>query len=310
MALVACGPGASEGPTHRDSFVQTSDGRIAVRDYGGDGPAVLLIHRNGSNLISWETTTPLLVPHRRTVAMDIRNRGLSDPASGVKTAELLASDVRAVVDALGLENPLVVGHSYGGQIAEHYAAQGHPYRGLVLVDVMFKVMPKLDADYDIEEWAEQARAMGTWEWPTSEFPKRVAIVTQWMPSFDDALAMRYLLRDGDVRDGIYYRKPSIDSILRAHGDGGYLDPFWPDTSDGYAAFYSLITGPVLTVWGTEGIAKAYNVVDEVNRIPEDLPNVRVEWVEGADHQVPQVAPDRFVELVLVSDEEIIAEAGE
>jgi len=291
--------------THRDLYVQTDDGRIAVRDYGGNGPDVLLIHGNGTNLISWEACTPLLVPHRRTVAMDIRNRGLSDPASGGETPEMLASDVRAVVDELGLELPLIVGHSYGGQISEHYAAQGHPYRGLVLVDVMFKVMTKPDSDENLEEWAEQARTSGEWEWPVDKFPDKVAEICQFFPTFDDAFAMRYLLRDGNVHDGIYYRKPSIESMLRAAGEGGYVDPFWPDTSDSYAAFYRRITGPVLTVWGTEGIAKIYDFVDEVNRIPDELPNCRVVWIEGADHNIPQIAPDRFVELVLAFDDEIL-----
>ena len=57
------------------------------------------------------------------------------------------------------------------------------------------------------------------------------------------------------------------------------------------------------------IANAYGIVDEVDRIPDELPSVRVEWITGADNQMPQVAPDRFVELVLKFEDEVLAETG-
>lgn len=296
--------------SYKDQYIETSDGKIAVRDYGGSDPDVLLIHGNGSNLIAWETTTPFLTPRRRVVGMDIRNRGLSDPARGIETADLLASDVRAVVDALELKNPLIVGHSYGGQIAEHYAARGNPYRGLVLLDVMFKVMTRagLGQDYDIEDWAASARKSGDFEWPVREFPKRLAQLIEAFPSFDLDLAIQYMLRDGNVIDGVYYRKPTIESVVKAAGGKNYLEHFWPDERDGYAAFYARIKRPVLTVWGTEGVAKLHDCADKITRLPEVLENVRAAWIDGADHNVAQVAPSAFAEILLAFDDELITQA--
>ena len=294
--------------SYKDQYIPTRDGRIAVRDYGGSGPDMLLIHGNGANLIAWETATPFLTPRRRVIGMDIRNRGLSDPASGIETADLLASDVRAVVDALSLQTPLIVGHSYGGQIAEHYASRGNPYRGLVLVDVMFKVMTRAgrEQDYDIEDWASNARKDGDFEWPVSEFPKRLKQLMEAFPSFNKELAIQYMLRDGNVVDGVYYRKPSINSIIKASGGKDYLKNFWPDERDGYADFYSRIKEPVLTVWGALGIAKIADCADKVRRLPEMLPNVRVVWIDGADHNVAQAAPAAFSKVLLAFDDELIA----
>lgn len=295
--------------SYQDQYIKSRDGRIAVRDYGGPGPDVLLIHGNGANLIAWETTTPFLTPRRRVVGMDIRNRGLSAPASGIETADLLASDVRAVVDALDLKNPLIVGHSYGGQIAEHYASRGHPYRGIVLVDVMFKVMTRagLDRNYDIEDWAANARKSGDFEWPISEFSKRLTRLMETFPSFNQDLALQYILRDGNVVDGVYYRKPSIASIITAAGGEDYLLHFWPDERDDYADFYARIKGRILTVWGTEGIAKLHDYADKIERLPEMLPNVQVVWIDGADHNVAQTAPAAFAEALIAFDDELIAQ---
>ena len=44
-------------------------------------------------------------------------------------AVTLAGDVRAVVDALGLDEPLMVGHSMGGVVVSAYGGLGHPARG-------------------------------------------------------------------------------------------------------------------------------------------------------------------------------------
>lgn len=295
--------------TYKDQYVASRDGKIAIRDYGGPGPDVLFIHGNGANLVAWETTTPFLTPRRRVVGMDIRNRGLSDPASGIETADLLASDVMAVVDGLGLKNPLIVGHSYGGQIAEHYAARGNPYRGLALVDVMFKVMTRngLGQNYEIEDWAANARQSGDFEWPASEFPKRLRRLMEAFPSFDRDLAIQYMLRDGNVIDGVYYRKPGINSIVKAAGGKDHLENFWPDESDDYAEFYARIKKPILTVWGTEGIAKLYDYADKIRRLPETLPNVRVAWIDGADHNVAQAEPAAFAEILLAFDDKVIAQ---
>lgn len=70
----------------------------------------------------------------RCIAVDMRGFGRSDKPWGGYDYNRLADDVRAVIDALGLEGITLAGHSMGGAIAIHYMArhQGHGVSRLAL----------------------------------------------------------------------------------------------------------------------------------------------------------------------------------
>ncbi len=78
----------------------------------------------------------VLSSERHCIAVDLRGHGDSEwSRSGDYTLDAHVSDVRAVVEALSLGRPFVVGHSLGGLVAVKFAAQhGRQVRGLVLVD--------------------------------------------------------------------------------------------------------------------------------------------------------------------------------
>ncbi|WP_174567356.1 alpha/beta fold hydrolase [Actinomadura kijaniata] len=96
---------------------------LAVRDHGGDGPPVLLLHGLGGTLDAWREVAPPLTAAHRVVAMDLRGHGLSGDAPWEWDAAL--DDIEAVVDRLGLGAPAVVGQSLGGMLALLWAAR-HP----------------------------------------------------------------------------------------------------------------------------------------------------------------------------------------
>jgi pimeloyl-ACP methyl ester carboxylesterase len=73
--------------------------------------------------------------HHAVTALDLRGVGLSDGPSGGYSIPELADDVAAFCAAVGIERPVVVGHSLGGMIGVELAAR-YPElpRALVLVD--------------------------------------------------------------------------------------------------------------------------------------------------------------------------------
>lgn len=94
----------------------TPDGvDIAVYDFGGEGPDVLLVHATG---FCAEVLRPLageLGPRYHCWALDLRAHGRSDrPGDGNFAWSGFATDVLAAVDHLGLDRPAGFGHSCGG----------------------------------------------------------------------------------------------------------------------------------------------------------------------------------------------------
>jgi pimeloyl-ACP methyl ester carboxylesterase len=95
--------------------VPSTDGvELAVHDLGGTGRATLLAHATGFHGQVWRPLAAHLDGHH-AVAPDLRGHGASRTPDDLSYAwEGFADDVLSVVDALGLERPLGVGHSKGG----------------------------------------------------------------------------------------------------------------------------------------------------------------------------------------------------
>jgi pimeloyl-ACP methyl ester carboxylesterase len=116
----------------------TSGGvRLAVRDAGGDGISAVLLHGLGAPQRSWDRVAPL-APHVRVVTYDQRGHGASAAASDYSLDAFLA-DLQAVLDASALEDPLLVGHSFGGLLAVEHAAGHSGCAGVVGVDGGLKI---------------------------------------------------------------------------------------------------------------------------------------------------------------------------
>jgi pimeloyl-ACP methyl ester carboxylesterase len=117
--------------------------RLHYLDWGGEGRAVLLLHGLSSSAHIWDLLAPVLAESSRVIAMDQRSHGLSDrPDDGYGFADTTA-DVAAFIEALELDEPVVVGHSWGANVAVQLA---HDYEdaagGLVLVDGGFLERPR------------------------------------------------------------------------------------------------------------------------------------------------------------------------
>ncbi|MBB5953943.1 pimeloyl-ACP methyl ester carboxylesterase [Saccharothrix tamanrassetensis] len=99
----------------------------------GDGHPVLLIHGEGSVAEQWYDILRGLAGSYRVIAVDLPGYGYTKPIPD-GSVPALASFVGRFVRALGLERPVLIGHSLGGAVAVH-AALARPNRvpALVLV---------------------------------------------------------------------------------------------------------------------------------------------------------------------------------
>ncbi len=146
-AMLVSGCAAWDGPAKGVAATRTIDGpagRLNVSDGGSGGLPVVFAHSFAGSAAHWSAQLAHLRASRRAVALDLRGHGESQPpATAQYSVDALASDIAAVVDALGLRRFVLVGHSMGGAAAIAYAG-AHPDRvaGLVLVGTPGKSAPE------------------------------------------------------------------------------------------------------------------------------------------------------------------------
>src|SRR4051794_25577418 len=109
--------------------------RLAGLDYGGAGPAGILVHGLAGHAGEWAQTTSWLRERGRVVALDVRGHGASERRPDDVSLEARTDDVGFVLEQLALAPAVVVGQSLGGQTAIALAAyRPHLVRALVLVE--------------------------------------------------------------------------------------------------------------------------------------------------------------------------------
>lgn len=101
----------------------------------GKGAAVVFLHAFPLNLEMWAPQVEAFQRDYRVVRLDWRGFGGSAPPDSTLAMDLLADDVRALLEHLGVRRPVVVGLSMGGYAAfAFYRKYRDHVRALVLAD--------------------------------------------------------------------------------------------------------------------------------------------------------------------------------
>jgi pimeloyl-ACP methyl ester carboxylesterase len=103
----------------RDILVEHAGLRIHGLDWGGDGPPLLLQHPNGFCAGFFDPIARALRGEFHPIGVDARGHGDSERPADLAacTFPAVRDDVLAVLDALGIEELVAVGHSMGGAVA-------------------------------------------------------------------------------------------------------------------------------------------------------------------------------------------------
>jgi pimeloyl-ACP methyl ester carboxylesterase len=134
---------------------------LAYDDHGDVGAsAVVLLHALGEAAEDWSDLTPrLLGIGLRVLAFDLRGHG--DSSRDVDySSRVMAADVAAALDLLGVRDAVLVGHSLGGVVAFHLAASRPDLVSLLVVE---DVCPPYDRDRPLPERPEGVELPFDWE---------------------------------------------------------------------------------------------------------------------------------------------------
>lgn len=118
-------------------YITTRDGVRAYYDHAGSGAPLVMVHGASQDSLSWQYVLDDFAQMYSVYALDLPGHGKSGmPAAGPhnQTPDN-AHYVLQVIEALGLQEPVLMGHSMGGGVVAQ-AAVFSPERikGLVLVD--------------------------------------------------------------------------------------------------------------------------------------------------------------------------------
>jgi len=119
----------------------TRDGvRLAYRDQGSGSPPMVFVHGWCCDHTYFAPQVEYFMVNHRVIAVDLRGHGASDKPDQDYTMAGFADDLAWLCEQLGIERPVVVGHSMGG-VATFEMAARHPERVGAVVALDAPIVP-------------------------------------------------------------------------------------------------------------------------------------------------------------------------
>ena len=255
-----------------DRFVGVDGVNIRYRTWGTPGddkPTALLIHGFANSVQSFRRVGPLLADRYYVVAYDMPGYGLSDKPAPFDYRNAHQAEVGArLIQALGLKNVVVGGHSLGGAIALRVALQSPEVIGLVVMNpgIITTGVPPI-AKYLVFPLPRiQAKLFGDPEFRTS-FLKRSFV--------DPSLVTDEVVRELSLTSRSENYLVGMTNLMGQYNDADEV-PMLPQ-----------LKVPSLIVWGQQDRGKP---AGEFQALKDQLPNNTAVLVPTSGHYVQEEAP--------------------
>ena len=117
----AAGPQPPAGWT--DGYVMANGIRIHYWRSGGNRPPMVMAHGSSDDGLCWTNLAKEIQDSYDIIMFDARGHGLSDPPTPSDPADVQVEDLAALIRALKLERPILMGHSMGSASVAQFAAR-------------------------------------------------------------------------------------------------------------------------------------------------------------------------------------------
>jgi pimeloyl-ACP methyl ester carboxylesterase len=269
-------------PIHEKS-VLSGELKINIVEWGeADAPVIIMLHGLRAYARTWNRVALALADRYRIVALDQRGRGKSDwgPSEEYFTPNYV-SDLKNVVDALGLKHFILLGHSMGGATALVFSSLYSDYLdGLIIEDIGPGSSAGSDgADRIRDELNHTPRT----------FETRAQARSFWRdarPSApDEAIEERldHMMIEDD--DGQMRWRYDLEGIAKARLDPDVtkIPDLWPPISK--------LSVPTLVLRGENSDFLPLKVMAEMS---ERNPNISAHEISGASHYIHDDNFDEFM----------------
>jgi pimeloyl-ACP methyl ester carboxylesterase len=267
-AVPGLNPGPSSGPDPATGLAR-ANGVDLYWEAWGSGPALVLVEGLGVATWTWDRQLPDFSRHFRTIVYDNRGVGRSSKPEGPYTIAMMADDLAALLDALGVARAHVLGASMGGMIAQEFALR-HPDRVDRLVLVATTAGGRAHVPMSPETLARFLAPAA---------PGREGVRERLRLAFTDAfLATDYAER----MIGFRLADPQPAHAFRAQAAAG--------AGFDRSATIAQIAAPTLVAAATEDLLVP---IANARLLHERIPDSRLIEYEGLGHQFFIEAADRF-----------------
>ena len=275
----------------RDEWVTLDGLTFHCLDWGGSGQTLLLLHGLASTCHIWDLVAPILSQNHRVLALDQRGHGETDkPTYGFDFASV-TQDVIGVIEHLGGDAPVVVGHSWGGSVALELAVRApKSVKGMAWVD---GGMINASARYPTVEDAKFEMSPPDFSGVTVEsFMERVRARHQgagMAPGSHDVVMANFEVQ----RDNTIKARLTRANHLRI------IEALWDHHPDD---LYQQVQCPVLIMPARQQNdlstqERGQRRLMSVDEAEQQLPNSKTVWLENSIHDVPIQRPELVADLI-------------
>lgn len=264
------------------------DSEIQYLHYPGGGPAVVMLHATGFQPWLWHPIARELAGDFRVIAPYFCDHRLADPAEGGLSWLVLAADLAALIERLGISGAMLVGHSMGATVSSMAEALHGPIASrMVLIEPIYLPSPFYEMDITVEQHPMASRAIRRRrEWMSEAEARAYLDEKALFANWDREMLELYLehgITEGENGALELACHPEREAALFM---GGRAQDPWE--------LLDRIPCPVLLL---EGETSENRDFVDLGRAASIIPGARVEVVAGAGHLVPMEKPRETLALI-------------
>ena len=262
---------------------------------GGEGFPVVMLHGFPQSSYEWRHLLPALGAHFRVIAPDLRGMGDSREQNTGQDRRTLATDIKGLLDALEIDRAVIVGHDYGGAVAQRFALDfpGAIERLVCIDNPYYPALPSFS-----ERMWSPAQLVHSWYMflhLDPELPEKIAEAA-------GASYLRWFYEHGSGPKGSPFSDEDIAEYAR-----WFTQPIRATAAFNLYRYYVTVDDEhwladrdrvldLPTLW-IHGMKDPFVPAANLDLLPPAFSNLRIERFEECGHWVPEEEPERAASVI-------------
>lgn len=268
-------------------FQNIGDVELQYLDYAGGEPTIILLHATGFMPWLWHPIARRLAGTHRVLAPYFCDHRQVEPDDGLQWMTL-AEDMARFSAELGLEKPVLVGHSMGGTVMTLAEANcGLGAAGMILIEPIFLPQDYYRTEIQVEDYPlarKSLRRRNRWEDGTEmkTYLQSKPLFADWDEEFLDLYIEHGTVQKQDFGLELACAPPREAAIFMG---GTHYDP-WP--------LLPKVQCPVLVLQGANSNNSSYI---DLPKAAARFPRGRLETMTGAGHLLVMEKPHEALRII-------------